>query len=186
MPRPSSVTERLLRRLHRLRLSSRHSLQVLAIPEEAVVAVEAVPYNLEVPSPIHYHPALVRMFLLVAVGLQTFFGTGCWTNVVLAHETPADVMSKAPEHDPHKECARKDAQTSRDEDEGDLPCLGHCLSEATQRAATDASVQIPTIATLTLDCDPQSPMPTTEQLYDASVLPCSLSPPSTETVVLRQ
>ncbi|MFH1444475.1 MAG: hypothetical protein ABIG34_03735 [Candidatus Peregrinibacteria bacterium] len=128
----------------------------------------------------------MRSFLLIAIGLQIFFGTGCWSTLAYAQEPATEMMmTVAPAHDPHAECAQGNTETP-DGNEGSLPCLGHCLAEATQRAASDSSVQVLTVASLALNTDPQSPVPSTELRRTLPVQPCSLSPPPVDTVVLRQ
>ena len=128
----------------------------------------------------------MRTFLLAAIGLQIFFGTGCWSTLAHAQKPATEMMmTAAPAHDPHAECTQGNTETT-DGNEGSLSCLGHCLAEATQRAVSDSSVQVPTVASLALNTAAQSPIPSTEQEYDRAVFPCSLSPPPVATVVLRQ
>ncbi|OIO55169.1 hypothetical protein AUJ46_01830 [Candidatus Peregrinibacteria bacterium CG1_02_54_53] len=126
----------------------------------------------------------MRTFLLVAIGLQTFFGTGCRTALAHAQESATETEMAAPTRDSHETCGQE--STEPDDDEGGLPCLGHCLAEATQRSVSDSSVQLPTIASLALGYSAQSPVPSSEQKCNLAVFPCSLSPPPIDTVVLRQ
>ncbi|MDO8469347.1 MAG: hypothetical protein Q7S29_06360 [Candidatus Peribacter sp.] len=134
----------------------------------------------------------MRPFILVAFGLQVIFQTTCMMQAASAQELPREtIMTRAsvdfsnPSAGCHPELTEQSRQQESKQQSGNLPCLGHCLTQATNRAVGDTTVQVP-CAAMTVPTFTFSPALDCGETPCESVFPNALSPPGTETVVLRQ
>lgn len=160
---------------------------------EGAADVEEERHFLEEFTSMPYTAALMRPFILIAFGLQIIFGTTCMMQTASAQEFPPETMMTRAPFNPtnlhtgcHPEQEQQSQQRESKSQSGDLPCLGHCLTQATNRAVGVTTIQVPCPAMTVPTFDFSAATASEEITPCLSVFPNALSPPGTETIVLRQ
>lgn len=140
------------------------------------------------PAVIHrLHRSPMRTIFLIAFGFHIVLGTSCRVQTASAQDTlPEIMMSVALASAPasHAGCAPHDQEAPAPAT-GDVPCLGHCLSQATQRSSDLSPLEIPSSPTATPPASCSACFAGNDLILPIAEHP-PLSPPSISMVVLRQ